>query len=89
MKRKMINESREKSHSLCDDWIQPMEVIGPKELTTRDKMSAKVAKNCLIVALMSLELGSGSILERYQQERNMASPVLSSVILTDEELSTV
>ena len=57
-----------------------------------------LAKNCLIVTLMSLELGYGSILERYQrerdsileryqQERNVSSPVLSSVILTDEELS--
>ena len=46
-----------------------------------------MAKNCLIITLMSLELGYGSILERYQQERNMSSPVLSSVILTDEELS--
>ena len=51
-------------------------------------MRPNVPKNCLIVTLMSLELGCGSILERYQQERNMASPELSSVILTDEELST-
>ena len=53
-----------------------------------DKARANVAKNCLIVTLTSLELGYGSILERYQQERNMAPPVLSSVILTDEELFT-
>ena len=69
----------------------------PKELTARDKMRANMAKNCLIVTLMSLELGYGSILERYQQERNtileryqqernVSSPVLSSVLLTDEEL---
>ena len=58
----------------------------PKELTARDKVRANMAKNCLIVTLMSLELGYGSILERYQQERNMSSPVLSSVFLTDEEL---
>ena len=73
---------------LCDDWIQPMAVISrPKELTARDKMRANTAKNCLIVTLMSLELGYGSILERYQQEHNMSSRALSSVILTDEELS--
>ena len=65
-----------------------------KELTARDKMRASVAKNCLIVTLISLELGYSSILEcyqqerdsileRYQQERNVSSPVLSSVILTD------
>ena len=40
----------------------------PRELTARDKVKANVAKNCLIVTLMSLELGYGSILERYQQE---------------------
>ena len=69
---------------LCDDWIEPVEVMRrPKELTARDKMRANVAKNCLIVTLMSLELGYGSILECYQQERNRASPALSSVILTN------
>ena len=74
---------------LCDDWKQPMEVMRrPKELTARDKMRANVAKNCLIVTLMSLELGYGSILERYQQERNVAPPELNSVVLTEEELST-
>ena len=56
-----------------------------------------MAKTCLIVTLMSLELGYGSILERYQQEsksileryqqeRKVSSPVLNSVLLTDEEL---
>ena len=82
---------REPQLYLCDDWIQPMAVMSrPKELTTRDKKRANVAKNCLLVTLMSLELGYGSILERYQQERdsileryqqerNMSSPVMSSV----------
>ena len=81
---------------LCDGWIQPMAVMSrPRELTARDKMRANMAKNCLIVTLMSLELGSGSILERYHQERNtileryqqecnMSSQVLSSVLLTEE-----
>ena len=54
---------------LCDDWIQPMAAMSrPRELTAREKVKANVAKNCLIVTLMSLELGYGSILERYQQE---------------------
>ena len=55
-----------------------------------------MAKNCLIVTLMSLELGYGSILERYRQEgesivqryeqpRSESRPVLNSVLLTDEE----
>ena len=66
-----------------------MEVMRrPKELTARDRMRANVAKNCLIVTLMSLEVGYGSILERYRQERSMSPPELNSVILTDEELST-
>ena len=78
--------SREPQLYLCDDWIQPMAVISrPKELTARDKMRANLAKNCLIVTLMSLELGYGSILERYQQERS-SSPALGAVSLTEEEL---
>ena len=48
-------------------------------------MRANLAKNCLIVALMSLELGYGSILERYQQERS-SLPILGAVSLTEEEL---
>ena len=40
----------------------------PRELTAREKVKASMAKNCLIVTLMSLELGYGSILECYQQE---------------------
>ena len=64
-----------------------MEVVRrPKELTAKDKMRANVAKNCLIVTLMSLDLGYGSILERYQRECNSAPPELNSVTLTDEEL---
>ena len=60
-------------------------LIRPHELTARDKMRANLAKNCLIVTLMSLELGYGSILERYQQECS-SSPVLGAVSLTEEEL---
>ena len=82
---------------LCDDWIQPMAIISkPRELTAKDKVKANVAKNCLIVTLMSLELGYGSILERYQQEgdslaqryeqpRSETRPTWNSVLLTDEE----
>ena len=69
----------------------------PRELTARQKVKANVAKNCLIVTLMSLELGYGSMLERYRQEsesilesyqqaRSESSPILNSVLLTDEEL---
>ena len=77
---------REPQLYLCDDWIQPIAVLSrPNELTARDKMRANLAKNCLTVTLMSLELGYGSILERYQQERS-SSPVLGAVSLTEEEL---
>ena len=88
---------REPQLYLCDDWIQPIATMRkPRELTAREKAQANVAKNCLIVTLMSLELGYGSILERYQQEgeslaqryeqpRSESRPTLSSVLLTDEE----
>ena len=89
--------SKEPQLYLCDDWIQPMAAMSrPRELTAKEKVNANVAKNCLIVTLMSLELGYGSILERYQQEgesivqryeqpRSESRPVLNSVLLTDEE----
>ena len=37
---------------------------------------------------MSLNVGYGSILERYQRECNSAPPELNSVALTDEEVLT-
>ena len=90
--------TREPQLYLCDDWIQPMAAMNrPRELMAREKVKANMAKNCLSVTLMSLELGYGSILERYQQEsksileryqhgRSESSPVLNSVLITDEEL---
>ena len=98
MKKVMSLPSKEPQLHLCDDWIQPMAAMSrPRELTAREKVKASMAKNCLIATLMSLELGYGSILERYQQEsksileryqhvRSESSPVLNSVLLTDEEL---
>ena len=89
--------SKEPQLYLCDDWIQPMAAMSrPRELTASEKVKANMAKNCPIVTLMSLELGYGSILERYQQEsesvvqryqqpRSESRPVLNSVLLTDEE----
>ena len=66
-----------------------MEVVRkPKELTAKDKMRANVAKNCLIVTLMSLDLGYGAILVRYQREGNSAPPELNSVALTEKEVLT-
>ena len=91
--------AREPQLYLCDDWIQPMAAMSrPKELTAREKVKANMAKNCLIVTLMSLELGYGSVLERYHQEsksiveryqneRSESLPVLNSVLLTDEQLA--
>ena len=83
---------------LCDDWILPMKVMRkPQSMTAKEKQRAKVAKNCLIMTMMSLELGYGSIIERYRQardavvERYQQSPdnavYLDSVVLTDEEAS--
>ena len=58
---------------LCDDWIQPTMVARkPRVMTAKETMKANVAKNCLIVTLMSLELGFGSVIERYQNARDAA-----------------
>ena len=85
---------------LCDGWIQPVMVARkPRIMTAKETMKANVAKNCLILTMMSLELGFGSIIERYQrardavveryqQGRSETSTYLDSVILTDEEMST-
>ena len=84
---------------LCDDWIQPVIVARkPRSMTAKETMRANVAKNCLILTMMSLELGYGSIIERYQQARDAVveryqqgssetSVYLDSVILTYEEVS--
>ena len=47
-----------------------------------------MAKNCLIVTLMSLDLGYGAILERYQRECDSTPPELNSNALTEEEVLT-
>ena len=79
-----LNATKKPQLYICDDWIQPVEVMRkPKELQARDKARAHVAKNCLIVTLMSLNVGYGSLIERYQSESGSAPPALNSVILTD------
>ena len=56
---------------LCDDWIQPVMVARkPRVMTAEETMKANVAKNCLILTMMSLELGFGSVIERYQHARD-------------------
>ena len=58
---------------LCDDWIQPVKVARkPRVMTAKETMKANVAKNCLILTMMSLELGFGSVIERYQSARDAA-----------------
>ena len=38
---------------LCDDWIQPVEVmLKPQELRSKEKARARVAKNCLLVTVL-------------------------------------
>ena len=72
---------------LWNDWIQPVEVVRkPKELTTRDEVRAYIAKNWLIVTLMSLNTGYGSILESYQREYTASPPKLSTTTLEDPEI---
>ena len=69
----------------------------PRVMTAKETKKANVAKNCLILTMMSLELGFGSIIERYQRARDAVveryqrgrsetSIFLDSVILTDEEM---
>ena len=56
---------------LCDDWIQPVMVARkPRCMTAKETMKANAAKNCLILTMMSLDLGYGSVIERYQQARD-------------------
>ena len=83
---------------LCDDWIQPVMVARkPRVMTAKETMKANVAKNCLILTMMSLELGYGSVIERYQHARDAVveryqqggpknSAYLASETLTDDEM---
>ena len=90
---------REPQRYLCDDWIQPVKLARkPRAMTAKETMKANVAKNCLILTMMSLELGFGSVIERYQSARDAVveryqqdgpgdSTYLASELLTDEEMS--
>ena len=82
---------REPQLYLCDDWLRPVEVMQkPGELRPREKVRARVPKNnFLLVTLMSLNVGYGSLIEDYQREGVDADPpTLNSVTLTDEEAQT-
>ena len=71
---------------LCDDWIRPVEAKKPCELLPHEKFRARVAKNFLLVTLVSLNVGYGSLIENYQREEaDPCPPVLNSIILTEEE----
>ena len=68
---------------------QPVKaMLKPKELRSKDKARARVAKNCLLVILMSLTVGYGSLVESYQNEGSSEPPELNSVTLMDEEVLT-
>ena len=83
---------------LCDDWIQPVMVARkPRVMTAKETMKANLAKNCLIITMMSLEVGFGSVIERYQSardavvERNQRdgpenNSYLASEMLTHDEM---
>ena len=89
---------REPQLYLCDDWIQPIMVARkPKAMTVKETKKANVAKNCLILTMMSLELGFGSVIERYQRARDAVveryqqnrpenSAYLATEILTHDEM---
>ena len=90
---------REPQRYLCDDWIQPVQVMRqPRTMTAKEKRKANVVKNCLIVTMMSLEIGFGSVIERYRSARDAVveryqqggpeNPTfLPSELLTDDEMS--
>ena len=83
----MLFPKKEPQLYLCDDWIQPVEVmLKPKKLNAKDKARAKVAKNCLIVTLMTLDTAYDSVLEKYRKDSDNTPPSLHSVALTDEEV---
>ena len=74
----MLSPTKEPQLYLWDDWIQAVEVMQkPKELQAKDKARARVAKNCLLVTLMSLNDGYGSLVEGYQSEGSFAPPELN------------
>ena len=89
---------REPQRYLCDDWIQPVKVAKkPRAMTAKETKKANVAKNCIILTLMSLELGFGSVIERYQSARDavveryqqggLENPTyLASELLTNDEM---
>ena len=84
-----LSPTQEPQLYTCDDWIQPVEVmLQPRELRAKNKARVRVAKNCLLVTLMSLNVGYGSLVESYQNEGNSDPPELNSVTLTDEEVQT-
>ena len=54
-----------------------------------DKLRARVAKNFLLVTLMSLNAGYGPLIERCQQQTNdagLSPPLVSPVALSDEQV---
>ena len=81
-----ISWKEEPRFFLCDDWSMPMEVTRkpcPRQ-QPHDKLWAGVAQNFLLVALMSLNVGYGPLIERYQQATDAAGlspPILRSVTL--------
>ena len=82
--------SKEPQLYLCDGWILPVEVMKkPYSLQQpQDKLRARVAKNFLLVTLMSLNVGYGSLIEDYQREladMGLNPLVSNSFSLTEEE----
>ena len=74
---------KEEPKLFWDDWIKPVEVMRkPSPLRKpRDKLRVRVAKNCLLVTLMFLNAGFGTLIENYQQHAEDAGlhpPALNS-----------
>ena len=75
---------------LCDDWMLPVPITRkPKPVTNpEDKLKARVAKNVMPGALLSMNAGYRSLIQQYQEINRMPlkAPYLNSVSLTSEQV---
>ena len=71
---------------ICDDWGAPVKVIEETMFTA--ECPRQVAKNFLLVTIMSLNVGYGSLIEGHQREPEQVGlnpPALNSVFLSEEQ----
>ena len=78
---------------LFDDWILPVRVMRkPALVHPQDKFWVGVAKNFLLVTLMSLTAGYEPVIQRYQESSDcmaLQPPSFNSVVLSKGKLRSV